>query len=111
MISRRGLALVAARRQPLLSSPFTFPTGLPAISLLRYRNDGAVLSRFEASSRAWESTATPDPSNPAEQTSAAALSTEPDGDKSGHIAVSTNESILFFESKSPRNVTLLLIIR
>ncbi|KAH6900119.1 RNA12 protein-domain-containing protein [Thelonectria olida] len=103
MISRRGLALVAARRQLFLcTSSSSLPIGSATTSLARCRNDRTVIPRFGASSRAWESTATLDP------TSGASLSTEPDGDTSGHIAVSTNESILFFDNIFPLKVSSVL---
>ncbi|KAL6413804.1 mitochondrial rRNA processing protein PRP12 [Ilyonectria robusta] len=107
MISRRGLALLAARR-PLFSasaSPCPSPAtlGLTAASLLRSRNDNAILSRIGISGRAWESTTPLDPSAapPATPPATPPLSPEADGDKSGHIAVSTNESILFFDNIFP----------
>ncbi|KAK7415820.1 mitochondrial escape protein 2 [Neonectria punicea] len=99
MISRRGLALLAARRPLFLSqSPASFC--LAVTSILRYRNDRATAPRFGASHRAWESTTALDP--------ASTSTSEVDADTSGHIAVKTNESILFFDNIFPLKLSSVL---
>ncbi|KAF7543363.1 hypothetical protein G7Z17_g10800 [Cylindrodendrum hubeiense] len=105
MISRRGLALLAGRR-PLFSASASSCTsslalGLRATSLIRYRNEKTAISRIGVAGRAWESTTALDPTAtpPATPPATPSPSPEADGDKSGHIAVSTNESILFFDSQ------------
>ncbi|KPM39450.1 Mitochondrial escape protein 2 [Neonectria ditissima] len=99
MISRRGLALLAARR-PLFLSQSPASSCLAATSILRHRNDRSVIPRFGASARAWESTVALDPaSTPVAET---------DADKSGHIAVKTNESILFFDNIFPLKLSSVL---
>ncbi|KAI5462231.1 RNA12 protein-domain-containing protein [Mariannaea sp. PMI_226] len=111
MITRQGLALIAARRQLLLSTPsVSLPLSLTATSLVRSRSIRATAVRLEASARAWASTTTLDTSSASPQSSSAApsLSSEPDGDTSGHIAVSTNEAIFFIDNIFPLKLSSVL---
>ncbi|KAH7155298.1 RNA12 protein-domain-containing protein [Dactylonectria estremocensis] len=115
MISRRGLALLTARR-PLFSaasaSQCRCPTavGLTSTLFLRFRNEQTAISRIQVSGRAWESTTTLDPNASPSDKPAATPSPPPeaDGDKSGRIAVSTNESILFFDNIFPLKLSNVL---
>lgn len=92
MIPYRGLAAAfLAARRPALSRTTCFSLGLTANSILR--NNATRNVTRPSVSRVWESTtATVPPPN---------ATTEADADKSGHIAVYSDESILFFDNIFP----------